>query len=157
MNDDDLWNEYITEVKPLKKNQKHIFINHNNVNIDRTLHLPPTRTHHTSLMNIERAVLDKIRKRKLPIDATIDLHGYFLDEAFNLLATFIKNQYFIGHKLLLVITGKSKPSNNQPTIKTSIKDWIENSELLNIVHSISDAADFHGGKGAVYLKLRREA
>ena len=157
MNDDDFWTEYIAEVKPLKKNQRHIFISNNDVKINSTLHFTVTETKHTSLMSIDRTILDKIKKRKLFIDATIDLHGYFLDDAFNVLAAFIKNQYSMGHKLLLVITGKSKTLSNQPTIRTSIKDWIENSELLNIVHSISDAALFHGGRGAVYLKLRRKA
>jgi DNA-nicking Smr family endonuclease len=160
MNEDDedrFWNEYISQVKPLKKNQKHVFINNNNVKTSPPDFLTPPSTNHSVLISIDRITLNKIKKRQILIDASLDLHGYFLDDAFNLLAEFVKNHYFSGHKLLLVITGKSKSANNQLTIKDSIKDWIENSELLNIVHSISDASEIHGGKGAVYLKLRRQA
>ena len=108
-------------------------------------------------MAFERQTLHKIKNRKIPIDGTIDLHGYFLDEAFTALSDFIKEHYKRNNSLLLIITGKSDFIQNKLTIRASMKDWIENTELLNIVHSISDAADIHGGKGALYLKLRKKA
>ena len=153
----DIWDEYVAQVRPLKNRSKHIFIKNEKITIAPSSYISLPTGNYTALMQFDKSTFDKIKKGKIQIDAKMDLHGYFLDEAYNLLAAFIKNHYILEHKLLLVITGKSKPVENQPTIRSSMKDWIENSELLNIVHSISNAADIHGGSGAVYLKLRRKA
>lgn len=156
-NDVALWDEYAATIKPLKKKQKHTFINNINVKTNHLCNPLLPKTKHSSLMSFDRVIFNKIKKRKIAVDAKLDLHGYFLEEAYKQLSQFIKYHYFLGNQLLLVITGKSKASDNQLTIKGAIKDWIENSELLNIVHSISDAAEIDGGKGAIYLKLRRKA
>ena len=152
-----IWDEYLAEVRPLKSRPKHVSTKNDKITVTPSSYISLPTGNHTALMLFDKSTFDKIKKGKIQIDAKIDLHGYFLDDAYNLLATFIKNHYILGDKLLLVITGKSKPAENQPTIRSSMKDWIENSELLNIVHSISNAADIHGGSGAVYLKLRRKA
>jgi len=150
-----IWEEYKSDTKPLKARHKHTPVPERPITIGRAEFIWP-RTDHDALLTIDKPTWHKIKSKKILIDATIDLHGYFLEEAFNMLNDFLKNHYSRGHRVLLVITGKSSFIQNKPTIRSSLKDWIENTELLNIVHSISDAADIHGGKGAVYLKLRKK-
>jgi len=149
------WDNYITQVRPIKSKLKNISPVKLKSRIIADISFPIHNVTNIDLKILEPSLSVKIRKGKIKIDATIDLHGYYMEDAFEDLSKFLKDCYFKNFIYILVITGKSISIVEKPTIKSSIKDWIENSELLNIVHSIGNAAQIHGGTGAVYLKLRR--
>jgi DNA-nicking Smr family endonuclease len=151
-----VWHEYTAGMRMLKSRPKNLAPVKPKLFVTETHTLALPLTPHKALMPFDKVTFNKIKKGKIAINATLDLHGCFLQEAHQLLNAFVHNQYALGHKLLLVITGKSEKTNGQLTIRASIKDWIENSELLNIVHSVDHAAAIHGGAGAMYLKLRRK-
>ncbi len=94
-----------------------------------------------------------------------DLHGYSLEEANKkveeLIRTCIKKKF----KELLLITGKGIHSNtdqdvyvskNLSKLRYSVPDYISsNSELSNLVTSISKSNKFDGGDGAILIKLKK--
>ena len=154
--DDDLWSEFLKNVTPLdakKKIEKDIFQ-------EVSIYITPKKLFvelksSKGLLEIEKPILKKLRKNSIRIDSVIDLHGFFLEKAYDEVYNFVSTSFFLGKKCLLVITGKGGYSGERATIRSSIKGWIENSDMVNMVHSISDAADIHGGSGALYLMLKK--
>ena len=94
----------------------------------------------------------------------IDLHGYSLDEANQIVKNFIINSFDNGYKRLLIITGKgsrSKTHNNPylseklSVLKNSVPDYIKNDKSLeDKVLQISKADLKDGGEGAIYIFLK---
>ena len=96
----------------------------------------------------------------------LDLHGFNLIEANNLVKDFIIKFYSKGYKKLLIITGvgsrskiKDNPyvSENLSILKNSIPEFIKKDDhLKNIVLNISQASLKDGGKGAIYIILKKK-
>ena len=109
-------------------------------------------------INIEKNKLKRIKKGKITIEGTIDLHGFSLKEAKAHLQIFVSESIQRNKRLLLVITGKgrnSKPSihGKKQTIKTELNKWLSDDFYRDKVQYISTALDKHGGEGAYYFFL----
>lgn len=108
----------------------------------------------------------QIARGRLNPDATIDLHGLTLDQAWRRLDFALQEAVAIGTRVLLVITGKSasdplagrvSSADVRPRgmIRAKLEDWISASRHASAVASIRGAHPRHGGAGAVYLIFRR--
>ena len=105
-----------------------------------------------------RSVNNKNKLKKL------DLHGYSLDEANELVKKFIVQSYNDGYKKILIVTGKglrSKSIDDPYTSKKfgilrySIPEYIRSNEILNSkISEISEADLKNGGEGAIYIILK---
>ena len=97
---------------------------------------------------------------------TIDLHGQSLDEANNKIKDFILKSFDEGTEKLKIITGKGIHSQNEKNpfvskklgiLKYSVPDFLhKDTELTNIIKSLSPAAIEDGGAGALYINLRKK-
>ncbi len=115
------------------------------------------------------AIEPKLRKRlgrgRIEIDGTLDLHGMRQDEARGALTRFLSARFARGARTILVITGKGlKKVNGDPTtivergvLRTMLPIWLNAPELRPMVAGWDQAAQGHGGEGAWYVRLRREA
>jgi DNA-nicking Smr family endonuclease len=96
----------------------------------------------------------------MPIDATLDLHGYKRDNAHQSLLHFIDDHYRQGSRCLLVVTGKGiKSSSLQPSVgilRESLPVWLADTRLRPMVLAYDVAKPKHGGSGAFYILLRRK-
>ena len=108
--------------------------------------------------------LNLINKKKNNIIKTIDLHGFSLEKANNIIEEFI-NQCFENHvNKIIVITGKglrSKSTENPyvskdlSILKHSVPEYIKSKQyLMKIIKKIEDASIEDGGKGAFYIFLK---
>ena len=99
--------------------------------------------------------------------ATIDLHGFSLDEANNEVEKFIKNCFEKKIEKLNIITGKglrSKVDQNPyhskdlGILKYSVPEFIKfNTELMSIIKKIDDQTDNkNSGFFCIYLKLKNK-
>ena len=111
-------------------------------------------------IDIEKNKLRRIKNGKIPIDRTIDLHGFSLKEAEVRLRHFVGESFQLRKRFLLIITGKG--SNSKPnihgktqTIKSEIKNWLSDHFYNDKVQYISKALDRHGGEGAFYFFLKK--
>ena len=93
------------------------------------------------------------KKGNVFIEDKIDLHGYKLIDANNVLENFINQSIKDGKRLVLVITGKGKE--DEGTIKKNILSWLNNKKLRNKILAINSASRRHGGEGAFYILLRK--
>ena len=94
----------------------------------------------------------------------IDLHGFSLENANEIIEGFINNSYKEGIKKVIVVTGKgtrSKTANNPylsrdlSILKHSVPEFIKsNSSLMNKIKQISEANIEDGGSGAFYIYFK---
>lgn len=104
---------------------------------------------------LERPVKRKIAKGRLELEARIDLHGMFQDEAHGLLHSFIQRAHDRGLRHVLVITGKGTSMGSDGALKRAVPMWFGKPEFRHLISSWETAAQNHGGEGALYVRLAR--
>ena len=96
----------------------------------------------------------------------MDLHGYTIEEANNIIEKFIKNCFEEEVTKIIVITGKGLRSKNVQNpylsanlsiLKYSVPEFIEsNKDLTKMIIEIADAKIEDGGSGAFYIYLKNK-
>jgi DNA-nicking Smr family endonuclease len=104
---------------------------------------------------LEHPVKRKIAKGRLELEARIDLHGMFQDEAHGLLHAFIQRAFDRGLRHVLVITGKGASMGSDGALKRFVPMWFGKPEFRHLISSWEAAAPNHGGDGALYVRLAR--
>ena len=133
---------------------------------------PPTRTHlYPSLdemlaatsPNMDKRNFDRLKKGKMTVDGTLDLHGLTLAEAHPRLNAFVRGAHASHKRLLLVITGKGKSSSDHSimpvrrgVLRHQVPQWLSMAPLAPLVLQVTQATQKHGGGGAYYVYLRRQ-
>ena len=106
-----------------------------------------------------------IKEKSNYITRTIDLHGYTLDEANELIEDYINKAFLENVNKLIVVTGKGLHSKNDKDpyvskdlgiLKYSVPEFITNNiNLMNMINEITDAKIEDGGGGAFYIFLKK--
>jgi len=115
---------------------------------------------------LDRQTLDSSWERKLgraavAPDFTLDLHGASLDAAHSRLDHGLAQARAMGARLVLVITGKPRPTEaadragSRGVIRAKILDWLAAGPHSATIAAIRPAHRKHGGAGALYIVLRR--
>ena len=104
--------------------------------------------------------INKVKKTK-----TLDLHGYSLDEANQVIDDFIKKSYKEKISKLIIVTGKGLHSDNEKDpyvskdlgiLKYSVPEFVKNNlDLMKIISDIKEASIEDGGGGAFYIYLKK--
>ena len=104
-------------------------------------------------------------KKEKEIIKTIDLHGFSLENANNVIEEFITKCFENNVSKIIVITGKglrSKSAENPyvskdlSILKYSVPDYIKSKQyLMKMIKKIEDASVEDGGQGAFYVYLKR--
>lgn len=104
---------------------------------------------------LEKPVKKKLAKGRLPIEARLDLHGLFQDEAHDLLLDFLLRAHERGLRHVLVITGKGRSMGSEGVLRRAVPLWFSKAEFRFLISSYEWAARHHGGEGAMYVRLSR--
>ena len=96
----------------------------------------------------------KVRRGRLEIDGSLDLHGHTQDTAHQALQTFVAFHRSQGARCVLVITGKGKAG--EGVIRKRFLDWLNSPEIRAHVSSYAQSHQRHGGAGAYYVFLKRQ-
>jgi DNA-nicking Smr family endonuclease len=102
---------------------------------------------------VERNTLKKLSTGKLPIDISVDLHGYTVDDAYDIFYKTLSLALSQGLKSMLVITGKG--DKDQYTIRNQLMHWVNIPKISSNILHITHANQNKGGEGAFYFLLRR--
>jgi DNA-nicking Smr family endonuclease len=114
---------------------------------------------------VNGATQDRLRRGLIEPDARIDLHGMTQQAAHRTLFTWLAAAHRNGHRLVLLITGKGNPKNeeNAPwmmsphgVLKQMVPRWLNEPELAALIASVHSAHAKHGGDGALYVYLRKK-
>ncbi len=109
-----------------------------------------------------------VRGREL-IDARIDLHGLTQHQAHRALVDFLRRAQAAGARIVLVVTGKGTGQGLRQSLdqhrhdavvvrgvlRRQVPIWLSLPEFRSFVVGFEDAHAFHGGQGALYVRLRR--
>ena len=112
---------------------------------------------------MDKKAFKKLQRGQSRPEARLDLHGMTADRARDALATFILSAHASGKRLVLVITGKGKLSEDAGPIPTrvgvlrhQVPQWLSQPPLAPLILQTSHAHQRHGGSGALYVYLRRK-
>ena len=97
---------------------------------------------------------------------SIDLHGYTLEQANNVIEEFILKAYEEKVGKIIVVTGKGIHSDVEKDpyvskdlsiLKYSVPEFINNNQnLTRVINDIQDATIEDGGSGAFYVLLKKK-
>lgn len=113
---------------------------------------------------INGATQDRLRKGLIEPDAHIDLHGMTQAVAHRTLVSWLSAAHRRGHRLVVVVTGKGNPSNDENApwmssphgvLKQMVPRWLNEPELAALIAHVRPAHVKHGGGGALYVYLRK--
>jgi len=91
----------------------------------------------------------------LQLEARIDLHGLIQGEAHGILLDFLMRAHDRGLRHVLVITGKGSSLGSDGALKRAVPLWFSKPEYRYLISSYEQAAQHHGGEGALYVRLSR--
>jgi DNA-nicking Smr family endonuclease len=106
---------------------------------------------------IDKPTHKKIAKGRVIIEGRIDLHGLTQSEAYGLLLGFLQRAHLRKLRHVLVITGKGSSFGSDGVLRQAVPLWFTTPAFRILVNGYEDAARNHGGTGAIYVRLRREA
>lgn len=102
---------------------------------------------------LQRTVLRKLRRGQFAVQAELDLHGRIVDEARELVATFLREARGHGYRCVRIVHGKGLSSAGKlPVLKGKVNAWLQQKDE---VLAFCSALPAHGGTGAVYVLLKR--
>lgn len=116
-----------------------------------------------SLSSVERKTLRALKKGQRNVEAKLDLHGLYQEEAFYALKAFLHRSSAHGKTIVLVVTGKGKQADTdfspafdgRGILRRMLPHWLASPELRQLVLGYEEASIRHGGSGAYYVRLRK--
>jgi DNA-nicking Smr family endonuclease len=123
-----------------------------------------TKVAATGPSGVNGATQDKLRRGLMEPDARIDLHGMTQAAAHRTLFTWLAAARSRGYRLVLVVTGKGNPKNDENApwmmsahgvLKQMVPRWLNEPEPAALIASVQPAHVKHGGDGALYVYLRK--
>jgi DNA-nicking Smr family endonuclease len=111
--------------------------------VKRTVAAPPAN----------RAGEKRVRRGKLEIGASLDLHGHTQDSGRVALGRFLRAASKRGERTVIVITGAGR--GGEGVLKRALPEWLAHGDLRALVSGFAQAHRSHGGGGAYYVFLKR--
>ncbi|WP_340116385.1 Smr/MutS family protein [Pelagibius sp. 7325] len=115
----------------------------------------PAPLSHGSRDGLDRRNAERLSRGKLPIEATLDLHGLRQAEAHRRLEAFLADCQGAGKRCVLVVTGKGLHKEEGGVLRSAVPRWLNEMPNRPRVLSFDYAQQKHGGTGALYVLLRR--
>lgn len=110
------------------------------------------------LGSIDRRQQRDLTRGRLQIDARIDLHGRRVADAHQAVHDFLRRAQSEGARVVLIVTGKGgamKSDGETGILRRQAPLWLADPRLRHVVAAFGEAAQAHGGAGALYVRLRR--
>lgn len=122
----------------------------------------PTTPNIPPLAPLEKRLRQRLSRGHTPIDSVIDLHGMRQDEAHTALRRFVIGAHQAGYAVILVVTGKGANASSEHgafeergVLRRMVPHWLRMADLRSYVIGFENAAQHHGGTGALYVRIRR--
>lgn len=103
---------------------------------------------------VQEGVYRKLRLGKYSIDAVLDLHRKTVEQSRKEVFEFIKECTRMGLRTVMILHGKGDRSQQPALLKSYVNKWLPNLPEVMAFHS---AQKHHGGAGAMYVLLKKNA
>jgi len=111
---------------------------------------------HGYIQDLDRKVLGKLKAGQFSIEAHLDMHGLNALQARDATYDFLRIQYQLGRRCVLLIPGRGKNSpGGMALIREELPFWLTRDPLRRVVLAFCTALPQHGGAGALYVLLRK--
>jgi DNA-nicking Smr family endonuclease len=104
--------------------------------------------------NIHPFVAKRLHRGEYSIQAFIDLHGLFAEDAKEVFERFLKWAVTTGKTGVLIVHGRGLSSPSEPVLKKKVIEWLTRGPWRKWVAAYSSARICDGGAGATYVLLR---
>jgi DNA-nicking Smr family endonuclease len=112
---------------------------------------------HGYVQGLDRKILGKLKAGQFSVEAHLDMHGLNALQARDATHDFLRAQYHMGRRCVLLITGRGRNSpGGQPLIREELPAWLTRDPLRRVVLAFCTALPQHGGAGALYILLRKK-
>lgn len=102
---------------------------------------------------VQLRLLKRLKQGHVPWQEGIDLHGYTVDQARDMLSRFIRDASRNNLRCVLVVHGKAHSQSGQTAmLKSYVNEWLKRLDGV-LAFCSSQAKD--GGNGALYVLLKR--
>jgi len=102
---------------------------------------------------VQFSLLKRLKQGHIPWQQGLDLHGYTIDQARDMLSKFIITARRDKNRCVLVVHGKAHSSESQQArVKSYVNEWLQR---LDGVLAFCSAQPKDGGTGAVYVLLQK--
>lgn len=169
MTDDDdlIWQQVTADIKKsepsnhvLSKPQKKM------IQRDTSENTPLYKNYHHKLelgtkADIDANTLQRFKREKLGVEATLDLHGFCADDAYQAVKNFIISSFNQKLRAVLIITGKGLSCDDEDifaqkgVLKQLVPEWLKTDDLSPLILTYIHPSPKLGGTGALYILLRR--
>lgn len=124
-------------------------------------------THTAPLAALEKRLKQKLLRGRIQVDAKLDLHGFYQDQAQDRMIDFLIEAQRRQNRIVLIVTGKGSvaPASGgsdfhfgEPrtgVLRRLVPQWLRAAELRGLVIGFEEAGPGHGGSGALYVRIRR--
>lgn len=170
MDDEDLslWKAVSETVKPLSSKKSPSEYQPKYVSLKKKLTVKAEHTVHDAAVDfssfkelkagdvqaMDKSTAQKFKNGEMPIEGVLDLHGYTLDKAREVLFNFIRTHSMKGSRCLLLITGKGGLM-GRGVLRAELPAWMNSGEIRSLILSYVFAKPKDGGDGAFYILLKR--
>jgi DNA-nicking Smr family endonuclease len=111
---------------------------------------------HGYIQGLDRRVLEQFKAGQFSVEAHLDLHGLNAFQAKEATISFLRAQYYLGRRCVLLIPGRGRNSPaGQACLREELPLWLTREPLRRMVLAFCTALPRHGGAGAVYVLLRK--
>jgi DNA-nicking Smr family endonuclease len=114
---------------------------------------PRTTKQQSSVSPADRGRERRVRRGKLEIEATLDLHGHSRQSARSSLKRFLTAEQARGRRVVVVVTGAGR--GGEGVLRRCLPEWLGESDLRALTSGYAQAHRSHGGAGAFYVFLKR--
>jgi DNA-nicking Smr family endonuclease len=97
----------------------------------------------------------RVRRGRIEIDASLDLHGHTQETGRAALTRFLIAAHRRGARAVIVVTGVGRTG--QGVLRQRLPEWLADAPLRAIVSGLAQAHRQHGGAGAFYVFLKKAA
>lgn len=95
----------------------------------------------------------RVRRGKLEIGATLDLHGHTQVSGEAALQRFLRAAQARGETTVIVVTGMGR--GGEGILKRRLPEWLAASAVRSLISGFAPAHRAHGGAGAFYVFIKR--
>lgn len=105
---------------------------------------------------LDPRTVQQLKAGRFSWEAHLDLHGLNAEQAQFALLDFMRNQYNLGRRCVLLVTGRGLNSpGGSPVLREAVRAWLTQDPLRRVVLAFVTALPRDGAAGALYVLLRK--
>lgn len=166
-NDDEVWAAAVRDVSPLPEANIISSTQKKKRQVMGRIETVPFKIYkHTVALDgkadIDRNTMRRFKRGEFPIEASLDLHGYTEQQAFEAVHKFMTSAYMSGKRCVIIVTGKGLKHQDEDVfaakgvLKQRVPQWLNSDELRQLILTYIHPAEKLGGQGALLILLRRK-